>query len=108
MVVSRNEVWLISLNPSVGSEIKKMRPCVIISPDEANKFLETITIVPLTSTWRNYPTRVPCKFNQKKGQLVIDQIRTVDKVRLRKKLGVIDKQTAHNLFKKIEEYFKFE
>lgn len=80
--VKRFEVWLIKLNPTQGAEINKSRPYLLVSPDEANNFLQTIIIVPLTSTLRNYPTRVNCTFQNKSGQLAIDQIRAIDKSRL--------------------------
>ncbi len=85
MVIGRFEVWLTSLDPALGSEIKKTRPCLVISPDEANKYLNTIVALPLTSTLRSYPTRVNCLFKKKKGQIAIDQVRSLDKKRLVRK-----------------------
>jgi len=81
MVIRRTDIWMVSLDPTIGKE-KKCVPCMIISPDEANKYLDTVIIAPLTSTVRHYPSRVNCTFNNKKGQIVIDQIRAVDKIRL--------------------------
>jgi len=107
MVVKRTEVWMVQLNPTLGSEIKKSRPCVIISPDEVNKYLNTVTIAPLTSTSKPYPSRVNCTFDRKKGQVAIDQIRSVDKERLKKKLGVMDKHTVEAIFNLLQEYFKY-
>lgn len=107
MVIRRAEVWMVSLDPTIGREIKKMRPCMIISPDEANKYLDTVIIAPLTSTVRHYPSRVNCTFNNKKGQIVIDQIRAVDKVRLAKKLGMIDEKTAFEVFNLLQAYFDY-
>jgi mRNA interferase MazF len=107
MVIRRVEVWMVSLDPTIGREIKKMRPCMIISPDEANKYLDTVIIAPLTSTVRHYPSRVNCTFNNKKGQIVIDQIRAVDKVRLAKKLGMIDEKTALEVFNLLQAYFDY-
>lgn len=75
----RYEVYLINLDPTIGSEIKKTRPCLIISPNEMNKHISTLIIAPLTSTKRNYPTRINCKVQGKEVQIVLDQIRTVDK-----------------------------
>jgi mRNA interferase MazF len=89
MVTKRFDVYLINLDPTVGSEIKKMRPCLIISPDEMNTHIATVIIAPMTTQGRAYPTRVPCKFQGKDGQVVLDQIRTVDKTRLAKRLGTI-------------------
>ena len=82
---ARFEVYFVNLDPSIGSEIKKTRPCVIISPNEMNHNISTIIIAPLTSKLKNYPTRVPCKIDHKQGQIVLDQIRTVDKSRPIKK-----------------------
>ena len=79
---SRFDIYYVNLDPTIGSEIKKTRPCIIISPDEMNNNISTVIIAPLTSRLRNYPTRVPCKVEGKHGQIVIDQIRTVDKSRL--------------------------
>ena len=107
MVVKRAEIWLVSLNPTIGKEIQKIRPCMIISPDEANKYLDTVIVAPLTSFYKNYPSRVNCKFDGKEGQIVIDQIRSVDKVRLSKKLGMIDKSTSQKVFSLLQEYFSY-
>jgi len=105
--VKRFEVWIVGLNPTVGSEISKNRPCVIISPDEANLYLNTVTIIPLTSTLKNYPTRVNCSFEGKKGQLAIDQIRSIDKVRLLKKIGEIDVKTCKLLCDVLLDNFSY-
>ncbi|MDP1843471.1 MAG: type II toxin-antitoxin system PemK/MazF family toxin [Sediminibacterium sp.] len=107
MEVKRTEIWLVELNPTVGSEVKKSRPCIIISPDEANKYLNTVTIAPLTSTIKLYPTRVKCSFEGKEGQIAIDQVRTVDKLRLKKKLGTLDKRTVEKVFQTLQDYFSF-
>ena len=85
MEFQRFDVYLVNLDPTVGSEIKKTRPCVIVSPNEMNNHISTIIVAPLTSKLRNYPTRVPCRVEGKQGQIVLDQIRTVDKSRLVKK-----------------------
>src|SRR5713226_2357345 len=92
MVAKRFDVYLISLDPTVGSEIRKTRPCLIISPDEMNRFIRTVIVAPMTTKGAAYPTRLPCKFQGKHGRIVLDQIRTVDKTRLVRKLGRIDKQ----------------
>ncbi len=96
MVVQRFDVFLINLDPTVGSEIKKTRPCVIISPDEMNCNIATVIVAPMTTRGQLYPTRVACNFQGKDGQIVLDQIRTVDKTRLVKHLGQIniDEQKA--------------
>ena len=87
--VRRFEVHLITLDPTKGSEIRKTRPCLIISPDEMNKHIRTVIVAPMTSTIKKYPTRIITTFQGKKGEIVLDQIRTVDKSRLVKKLGSI-------------------
>jgi len=89
MVVSRFDVFLVNLDPTVGSEIQKTRPCLIISPDESNRHLATVIVAPMTSQGRAYPTRVACQFQGKSGLVVLDQIRTVDKTRLVKGLGSV-------------------
>jgi mRNA interferase MazF len=89
VVVHRFEVYLVSLDPTVGSEIQKSRPCLIISPDEMNRHINTVIIAPMTTRGRDYPTRVSCTFQGRQGQIVLDQIRTVDKTRLMRKLGRI-------------------
>ena len=89
MVARRFEVYLVNLDPTIGSEIKKTRPCLVISPDEMNRHIATVIVAPMTTKGRRYPTRIPCRFQGKDGQIVLDQIRTVDKRRLVKKLGVI-------------------
>jgi mRNA interferase MazF len=89
MVVNRFEVYLVNLDPTIGKEIQKTRPCLIISPDEMNNHIATVIIAPMTTKGRDYPTRVNCIFEGKNGQIVLDQIRTIDKSRLVKKLGKI-------------------
>jgi mRNA interferase MazF len=106
-MVKRFEVWQAELNPAVGSEINKIRPCLVVSPDEANRNLNTVIIVPLTSTLKPYPTRVDCQFMGKKGQLAADQIRSVDKSRLAKKLGTIDEETSVKICSKLIETFRY-
>ncbi len=101
----RYEVYLVNLDPTIGGEIKKTRPCVIISPNEINKNISTIIIAPLTSTQRNYPTRINCHVQGKEGQIVLDQIRTVDKTRLIKKIDTINKRTQLKLHKVLNEMF---
>jgi mRNA interferase MazF len=105
MVVKRFEIYLVNLDPTVGSEIKKTRPCVIVSPDEMNRHIATVIIAPMTTKGRNYPTRVTCKFQGKNGQVVLDQLRTVDKKRLVKKLGRIDKKTQQSVLSTLAELF---
>ncbi len=85
--VKRFDVFLVALDPTMGSEIQKTRPCLVVSPDEANRHIATVIVAPMTSGGRAYPTRVPCQFEGKSGQIVLDQLRTVDKGRLVKPLG---------------------
>jgi mRNA interferase MazF len=89
MVIDQYNIVLVNLDPTVGSEIKKTRPCLVISPNEINQNLRTIIIAPMTTKSRNYPSRVSVKHNQKKGWIVLDQIRTIDKTRVIKTLGKI-------------------
>jgi mRNA interferase MazF len=93
VAVERADVYLVNLDPTVGSEIKKTRPCVVISPDEMNRHLRTAIVAPLTSHGRLYPTRVPCQFDGKDGWVVLDQIRTVDITRFVRKVGRIQPAT---------------
>ena len=93
MVIQRFEVYLVALDPTIGIEIQKTRPCLIISPNEMNNHIATIIIAPMTTKGHDYPTRVNCKFEGKDGQIVLEQIRTVDKNRLVKKLGKIATET---------------
>jgi mRNA interferase MazF len=107
MVVNRFDVFLINLDPTVGSEIQKTRPCLIISPDEMNRHIRTVIIAPLTTAGKNYPTRVPCEFQRKKGQIVLDQIRTIDKSRLIKKIGTIDPQVQAEVISTLQSMFAY-
>ena len=107
MVVSRFEIWLVSLDPVRGSEINKTRPCIVISPDETNKYLHTVTIAAMTTASRNYPTRIDCVFKRKKGQVALDQIRSVDKERLVKKLGVLDEITNQRVAEVLVDLFSY-
>ena len=94
-MVNQFEIYWVSLDPTTGSEIKKTRPCVIISPLEMNSHLKTVIIAPLTSTLRDFPTRIEVLINRKKGQIALDQIRTVDKARLGARITVLnDKKIA--------------
>ena len=91
MVAKRFDVYLTNLDPTIGTETRKTRPCVVISPDEMNRHVATVIVAPMTTKGRQYPTRVPCRFEGKDGQVVLDQLRTIDKVRLVKKLGRLSK-----------------
>ena len=105
MVVQRFDVFLVNLDPTVGSEIQKTRPCVVISPDEMNRYIATVIIAPMTTKGKQYPTRVISQFQGKNGQIVLDQIRTVDKNRLVKKLGRISQDEQKMLLDILAEMF---
>ena len=107
MVVHRFDVYLINLDPTVGSEIKKIRPCLIISPDEMNRHIRTVIVAPITTAGKEYPTRISCTFKKKKGQIVLDQIRTIDKSRLIKRLGTIDPNTQLEVIAVLQRLFAF-
>jgi mRNA interferase MazF len=92
MVINQYEVYLVDLDPTKGHEIQKKRPCLVISPNEMNHNIETIIIAPMTTKSHNYPSRVPLTFNEKQGWIVLDQIRTIDKTRLIKRMGKVDKK----------------
>jgi mRNA interferase MazF len=105
MVAQRFDVWLVALDPTVGSEIQKTRPCVIVSPDEMNAHIATVIIAPMTTKGREYPTRVKCQFQGKSGQVVLDQLRTVDKTRLVKRLGKLDPAETGAVLETLAELF---
>ncbi len=107
MVVKRFDVYLVNLDPTIGSEIKKTRPCLIISPDEMNRNIRTVMIAPMTSAQKDYPTRVSCTFRKKQGQIVLDQIRTIDKGRLVKKLGMVDSRAQLDVISILQRLFAF-
>lgn len=103
--VYRFDILLISLDPSQGAEIRKTRPCVVVSPDEMNKYIKTIIIAPMTSKIRNYPTRIPVTFDGKQGNVVLDQIRTIDKSRIVRRLGTLDGKTISLILETLEKMF---
>ena len=105
VVISRFDVCLVNLNPTLGHEIKKIRPCLIISPDEMNRQIRTVIIAPMTTAGRDYPTRISTSFKGKKGQIVLDQTRTVDKRRLVKVLGKINAPTADRVLETLASMF---
>ena len=105
MVVNRFEVWLVTLNPTVGREIRKTRPSLIISPDEMNLSLGTVVVAPMTTKGKVYPTRAVCRFQGKAGHIALDQIRTVDQVRLVRKLGRIDSNTSARVLEVLQDMF---
>lgn len=105
MVVDRFDVFLINLDPTIGSEIQKTRPCVVISPNVMNRYIATVIVAPMTTKGRSYPTRIACQFQGKDGQIVLDQIRTVDKTRFIKKLGQIDADAQKAVLETLAEMF---
>ncbi len=105
VVVNRFDVFLVNLDPTVGSEIQKTRPCLIISPDEMNRYIATVIIAPMTTKGKVYPTRIACQFQGKDGKIVLDQIRTIDKTRLVKKLGQISPDEQSRVLDTLAEMF---
>ena len=105
MVTKRFDVYLATLDPTISSEIQKTFPALVISPDEMNRHIRTVIIAPMTTKGRDYPTRVPCAFEGKTGQIVLDQIRTVDKSRLVKHLGGLDELTQQLVLQCLDELF---
>jgi mRNA interferase MazF len=107
MVVQRFEIWWVNLDPTVGSEVKKIRPCLIVSPNEVNQYLNSVTVIPLTSTLKLYPTRLNCIIQGKQSQLVVDQVRSIDKIRLKSKMIDLPVEYQQPIVSMILEYFKF-
>jgi mRNA interferase MazF len=105
MAVSRFEVYQVNLDPTIGSEIRKSRPCVIVSPDEMNHHIRTVIVAPMTTKGQPYPSRVAVRFKGKQAQIVLDQLRTVDIARLARKLGTIDESTASKILAVLAEMF---
>ena len=105
LVARRFDVCLVSLDPTVGSEIRKTRPCLILSPDEMNRHIATVIVAPMTTAGRPYPSRVSCRFQGREGQVVLDQIRTVDKARLVKRLGKISPAAQKAVLSVLAELF---
>jgi mRNA interferase MazF len=105
VVVKRFDVFLVNLDPTIGSEIQKTRPCVVVSPDEMNRYIATVIIAPMITKGRAYPTRVMCQFQGKDGQIVLDQLRTVDKTRLVKRLGQLNQVEQQTVLDTLAEMF---
>jgi mRNA interferase MazF len=105
VAINRFEIYLVSLDPTIGREIQKTRPCLVVSPDEVNQNLQTVIVAPMTTKGRAYPTRVTCRFKGKDGQIALDQMRTVDRARLIKKLGSLDGKTAVAVLGVLQEMF---
>ena len=106
-MVNRGEVYLVDLDPIVGSEVQKTRPCVVVSPDEMNQYIRTIVIAPMTTKSRNYKSRVAINFGDKQGQIMLDQIRTIDKKRLITKLGILSVKELKAVLAVLQEMFAY-
>lgn len=104
-MVRRGEIWLVNLDPTVGSEVQKTRPCVIVSPDGLHDFLRTVIAVPMTTGSKPAPFRVPISFQGKRGLIILDQIRTLDKTRLIKKLGTTTEKALSATLETLQELF---
>ncbi len=103
MEIKQYEIYWVNLDPTIGREMKKTRPCVVLSPDEMNQFIGTVIIAPLTSTIRSYPSRVKYTLQNKAGMIALDQLKTVDKARLQRRIVTLDKNTIREVKKVIED-----
>lgn len=104
-MIRRFDVYLVNLDPTIGSEINKTRPCVVVSPNEMNRHIRTVIVAPMTTKGRAYPSRIPCRFEGKDGEVVLDQLRTVDKRRLAKRLGALPEETQEAVLAGLLEMF---
>jgi mRNA interferase MazF len=104
-VRARGDVHLVHLDPTLGSEIQKTRPCLVVSPDELNDHLRTVIVAPMTTAGRAYPWRVPCRFQRRSGFIALDQLRTVDVERLVRRLGRLEAQTIITVLQRLQEMF---
>ena len=104
-MIERFSVYLVALDPTIGSKIQKTRPCLVISPDEMNRTIATVILAPMTTRGRLYPSRVACHFEDKDGQIILDQLRAVDKRRLHKRLGLIDIPTQQEVLRVLAAIF---
>jgi mRNA interferase MazF len=104
--IARGEIWLAALDPTIGSEIQKTRPCVIISPPELHDFLRTVTVAPMTTGSRRAPYRIPLRFRGKDGLILLDQLRTLDRQRLIRRLGAVSNSTLHATLAVLREMFE--
>lgn len=107
LVVERFQIYLVALDPTQGSEIRKTRPCIVVSPDPINRNLGTVIVAPMTTTTRNYPSRVAVSFKGKTGEVALDQIRAIDKSRLLKKVGVLQGRTAADVSAALVAMFSY-
>jgi len=106
-MVTRGEIYLVNLDPTVGSEVKKTRPCVVVSPNEMNQYIRTIVIAPMTTKCRNYKSRISITFQDKEGEIMLDQIRTIDKKRLILKLGQLSIKDLRVTLSVLAEMFTY-
>lgn len=107
MVINRFDVWLVALDPTRGREIAKTRPCLVISPDSVNRALNTVMVAPLTSTRKPYPTRVDCRFDERDGQIALDQARSVDKGRLTRRIGQLEDSVCRRVCETLIALFTY-
>jgi mRNA interferase MazF len=105
VVAKRFDVFLVNLDPTIGREIRKTRPCLVVSPNEMNRYAGTVIIAPMTTKGQPYPTRIPCQFQGKRGQIVLDQLRTVDKRRLVRRLGRISPSAQRGVLASLADLF---
>jgi len=105
MVIRRFDIWLVSLDPTVGHEVRKTRPCVVVSPDSFNRHIQTFITIPMTSKGMPYPNRVDCRFRGKDGQIMVDRIRACDRLRFIRKLGRLDPATSMKVLEVLQEMF---
>jgi mRNA interferase MazF len=101
----RGEVFLVALDPTRGREIRKTRPCAIVSPDELNHHLQTVIVAPMTTAGHPYPFRIPCRFRRRDGFVVLDQLRTIDRARLARRLGRLSAPTLGTVLATLQEMF---
>ena len=104
-MVARSDVFLVNLDPTIGREIRKSRPCLVVSPDEMNEHLATVIVAPMTTWERTYPTRIRCRFQGKTGQVVLDQLRTIDRRRLVRRLGRLHRKTMDTVLASLQQMF---
>ena len=107
MVIKRFEIYWVNLDPTDGREMQKIRPAVVISPNEVNDALGTILVAPVTSSRRNFPTRIAFELNENENYIALDQIRAVDKTRLSKKISVLSRETSQTVCERLQELFAF-
>ena len=105
MVINRFDVWLVNLDPTIGAEMRKARPCLVISPNEMNQYVRTVIVAPMTTQGRPYPTRIACRIKGKSGQVALDQLRAVDRARLVRRLGRLEPRPSARVLEVLQEMF---